>query len=321
MITNFSVDNAGILRKSDQPLAQALWIDLFSPTPEERLTLLQEANIIVPTHHETYQLEFSNRFYEKNNALYLSVNVITRVAPTPEIHTVTFILTQDRLVTLRFTDPNPIKTFIEHIPYHPMAVQNHWDIFFVILKNIIGRVADIFEIFEIKTDQLSQTLKYAIHREAKPKKPGILNQTLSEINNLENILSECYGSLSSLRLLSSYLHHTRSTLFSEQLLKQFETIDQDITVLFGLAEYITQKLEFQLEFTLGLINLDQTYIIKIFTVLAMIFMPPTLIASIYGMNFRVMPELHFAWGYPLALALMIITAFIPYRYFKRRGWI
>jgi magnesium transporter len=110
-------------------------------------------------------------------------------------------------------------------------------------------------------------------------------------------------------------------LCSETMPADLPSLTHDIKVMIDHGEYLTQKIEFQLETTLGLINLEQTYIIKTFTVLAMIFMPPTLIASIYGMNFKNIPELSLPYAYPLCLLLMLATSIIPYKIFKSKGWI
>jgi magnesium transporter len=100
-----------------------------------------------------------------------------------------------------------------------------------------------------------------------------------------------------------------------------EILDRDVKSLTSQANFLSDKANFLLAATLGMINIEQTDIVKIFSVAAVIFLPPTLVASIYGMNFQFMPELHWLLGYPFAIALMILSALLPYRYFKRRGWL
>lgn len=149
----------------------------------------------------------------------------------------------------------------------------------------------------------------------------VLHDALGQINNLQNLLSKGYQSLSSMRLALSFVKQIHFKTTPEPMSEEFITLEQDISTLLDHAEYLTQKLEFQLEASIGLISLEQSNIIKTFTVLAMIFMPPTLIASIYGMNFRFMPELFTVWGYPFSIFLMIVSALLPYRFFRKRGWI
>ena len=135
-------------------------------------------------------------------------------------------------------------------------------------------------------------------------------------NTLESLISMTYQSLSSLDMLINYLE--QSILPN---LVDFKALKRDIFSLLKQADYLNQKVVFQLDSTLGLINIEQMGIVKIFTVLAMVFMPPTLIASIYGMNFKYMPELSFYFGYPILLGVMTLSAYFPWVIFRRKGWI
>ncbi len=316
MITNFSLDESNTLVESSLPLTQAVWIDIFNPSAEERKLIAQQLKISLPQHNEMYQIEFSNRFYEENQALYLSVYVVTKSSPIPESHVVTLIITENQLVTLRYSDPNPIKNFISQVAVRQYKAQNHQEIFVLLLKTLVGKNADIFEAIGERSDQLAQTLISSIKRVNQTVRGKNLNDTLREINRLENLLAKGYQSLSSYGLLISYLQQTPAEWY-----KCLDTINVDIQVLLRHGEHLGHKLEFQLESTLGLINIEQMFIVKIFTVLAMVFMPPTLIASIYGMNFARMPELSVPYAYPIVLLLMFASAFLPYRFFKRKGWI
>lgn len=321
MITKYTFDQQNTLVEASENSASICWIDILNPTAKERQTLKAENNIILPLHHELYQLEFSNRFYEENNALYLSIHVITKASPIPESHIVTLILSKTILVTVRYSDPNPIHDFITELKQRHIAGKNHFDIFMLLLDKFIGRVADIFELIGEETDILGAKLigsidntKHADHAES-------LNVTLRNINYLQILISKAYQALSSLNLLTAYVHESQKTFFSETWQTGFDIIVQDISSLHNHGEYLTQKLGFQLQSTLGLINIEQTHIVKIFTILAMIFMPPTLIASIYGMNFQNMPELHSQYAYPVILILMTLSALVPYLFFKRKKWI
>ncbi len=182
-------------------------------------------------------------------------------------------------------------------------------------------MADVFELIDEKSDELSVYLVGSSQGFAKTKQNKYLSKTLREINYLESLLGKSYQSLSSLRLLIAFFDETQHDIFTPEECKRLETMTQDIDSLAKHAEHLVQKFNFQLQSTLGLINVEQTQIIKIFTVLAMVFMPPTLIASVYGMNFKFMPELNVLFGYPAAIGLMVFTALIPYYLFKRKGWI
>ncbi|HET9843899.1 MAG TPA: CorA family divalent cation transporter [Gammaproteobacteria bacterium] len=320
MVLQFAVDANGILKEDKKNLEDPLWIDVCQPTSQDRIDLLEKLQVILPMHHELHQLEYSNRFYEEENNIYFSVNVITKALPIPESHVMTFILTKNTLVTLRYADPHPIRTFIDQLEKRSIHIQNPLDIFYILVEACVGRIADMFEVFDEKTNQLAQHLSSIIKRTTKIKRNEALNQTLGEINDLENLLSKCFQSLSSLQFLIGFLKQVAPKI-KLKIANGWPILNQDLQAMIDHGEYLTDKLSFLLESTLGLINIEQTNIIKSFTVLAMIFMPPTLIASVYGMNFRYMPEINLVWGYPFAMGVMIISAILPTVFFKLKGWI
>lgn len=321
MITKFEIDTSGQLTRSEQSLSQAVWIDILTPTQEEYDEIQQALGIDLPLHQELLQLEYSSRFYQENHALFLSAVVVTKVSPLPESHTISFIVTEKQIITMRFSDPNPIKNFIEQMDRHTYDLRDHIDILIYLLEVLVGRVADIFELFEEKTELMGLGLKSTVKRKSRSKNANILNSTLHEIIDLENVISKCYQSLSSLQMLIGFFVHGIQKHKIIDGVHRFDSLKQDITSMMTQADFLNQKLEFQLDSTLGLINIEQTHIIKTFTVLAMIFMPPTLIASIYGMNFHHMPELDTTFGYPIALIMMVVSGLFPYYLFKRKGWL
>jgi len=321
MITYFTINAQAALTKSATFADNLVWIDISAPDDEERLSLEEKLDVNLPLHHEVHQLEFSNRFFEKNHVLYLSIQMITRAAPVPESHIVTFILSQNRLITLRYTDPNPIQNFIQQVVDKPQKINNAMEIFLLLLQKAIGINADMFELIDSESDELAISL--IGYTEASGQKSQShekkLNLILRKINYLQSLLAKSNQSLSSLRLLMVYYQNAQKSFFGDAV--NLSTLDQDIQMLSKHGEHLIQQLGFQLQSALGLINIEQTQIIKIFTVLAMVFMPPTLIASIYGMNFHNMPELSLPFAYPIALLVMLSSSLLPYLFFKRKGWI
>ncbi|MCS5709314.1 hypothetical protein CC99x_010395 [Candidatus Berkiella cookevillensis] len=321
MITYFCIDEKTKKLVPTTNTEDVLWIEVFDPTPEESDVILHQTNVDLPEHHEMHQLEFSNRFYEENDALHLALSVVTKAAPIPESHVITFIISKKILITLRYSEPNPIHSFTQHIQHHPLSVKNHVEIFDILLNKIVGSVADLFELVDAKTDELGLALLGSIDGNKNVTKKENLNGLLREINYLQTLVSKAYQSLSSIQLLLTYFQDTQHKMFPNKLDHNILALNQDIICLSKHAEQLNQKLGFQLQSTLGLINIEQTHIIKMFTVVAMIFMPPTLIASIYGMNFEYMPEISLKFSYPFALMLMLFSSFFPYRYFKKKGWV
>lgn len=325
MIVNFSLNNDNQLQinqNNPDALKQAVWIDALAPSMEERKMLQISADVTLPLHNELYQLEFSNRFYQEKDALYLSLNIVTKAAPMPESHIITLILSKTKIITLRYCDLNIINVFTEKSDKRPEIVKDSGDFFLILLKKIVGTNSDFFELIGATSDILSVQLGESIDNTTGGRKNKNLSKILSEINFLQTLLSKCNQSLTSLSLLMSYLNDKTAPLFNEEGdTQRFQAIHQDIQTLHQHGDYLIQKLEFQLDSTLGLINMEQTYIIKMFTILAMVFMPPTLLASIYGMNFKHIPELSLPYGYPIALCVMAASALLPYRIFKAKGWI
>lgn len=321
MITNLYIDQNGVLVKQASADTSVAWIDVYNPSPEERLMVERQMRISLPQHHEMLQLEFSNRFYVEDNSLFMSVNVITKVAPIAESHMVTLIITPKGLVTLRYSQPNPIQYLIDQIDTHHIDVKNYLYILIVLLQTFVGKVADVFELVGERSDEMVLSLVKSINNKTDKSHSEALNQILREINSLENLLSKSYQSLSSINLLLGFYEQHDNEHKENYVIANIETVKKDLHSLLKHGDYLSQKLQFHLQSTLGLINIEQTQIVKMFTVLAMVFLPPTLIASIYGMNFKFMPELNSVYGYPLALIMMVASTFIPYRYFKKKGWI
>lgn len=320
MITNFKI-REGQLVKCAKDAKNIIWSDVFQPSQKDRDIITDQTQALLPFRNEMHQIEFSNRFYEENNALFLSANVITKALPFVETHVITFVLTKERVISLRYSDPNPIKNLISKLNMHEYSAESPCDVFFLILDSIVGSIADIFELIDEQIDQLSHKLISTIAPHSHKDHASILNKLLRDINYLENLSSKGYQSLSSIALLLGYFEQNKDKITTEDLTQQFASLSKDIQCLQKHAEHLLQNLGFQLQSTLGQINAEQTHIIKIFTVLAMVFMPPTLIASIYGMNFKHMPELSTLYGYPIALVAMLLASFLPYQFFKRKKWI
>jgi len=300
----------------------ALWIDLLNPTPQERSLVEGQYGVLLPSREEMHEIELSNRFYETNQACFLNATVLTGVeTPNPELHHLLFILSKDTLITLRHSDPAPLRRLIDRLLNKHVKPHGAADILLMSVEGIVGRIADTMEVIGKNTETLSQAIMQVLGGAQRPDATPTLSHVLSEVNRNEDMLSKTYQSLFSLQLLLDFLQQSEARKYAGKKLRDITVAEKDIRALLQHGEYLTQKMEFLLESTLGLINIEQNNIIKMFTVLAMIFMPPTLIASVYGMNFHHMPELDWRLGYPLAIGLMVGAAWLPYRFFRRKGWI
>lgn len=294
-----------------------VWIDLLSPTKEEVLEVEERFGIEVPTREEMQEIELSSRLYEEDGALFLTVSVLNRAASdAPQTAAVTFILVKKTLITLRYADPVPFKTFIRRVNRSPSLANSAEVALFGLLEQIVDRLADVMEQAALDLEGLSDkvfanTEDRGIDRDHR--------EILRQIGRAGNLSGKAKDSLLNLHRLGLFL--STQARFKKDAKARLKIISRDIVSITEHANFIANKVTFLLDATLGMISLEQNNIIKIFSVAAAAFLPPTLIASIYGMNFELMPELDWAFGYPLAIGLMILSAVLPLWYFKRKGWL
>ncbi len=302
-----------------QPLADdVLWIDLFGPTSQEEAAVENVLHLNLPTREEMREIELSNRLYQENGASYLTATLLTRAdTETPESEPVTFVLVGHRLVTIRYSDPLPIHAFTAQVLRHAPNCTTGEAVLHDLLDAVTDRLADILERVQHDMDDVSRLIfsRQRVDFEEILRKIGLAQARTSRAR--ESLVS--IG-----RLLSFITRPSESKPESKQtkiISRSLKVLSRDVLSLNEHSNFLASNINFLLDATLGLINIEQTGIIKIFSVAAVVFLPPTLIASIYGMNFEHMPELGWQLGYPLSLLLMIASAIFPYWYFKRRGWL
>jgi magnesium transporter len=240
--------------------------------------------------------------------------------PTPETTAVTFIRTPHSLVTLRYAEPTPFKLFPTRAMRQPGQYNSGDAVLLGLLDAIVDRAADILEKFGADQDAVSKDI-FAGSKRARAK--GVeLEAMVIRLGRVQDLTARLRDSLLTIGRVVIFLTQQISEQAEPgELLLRLKTLSRDTQSLSEHADYLSQKNIFLLDATLGLINIEQTAIIKIFSIAAVVFLPPTLIASVYGMNFRWLPELEWGLGYPLALLLMLASAVLPYLFFKRRGWL
>ncbi|SLN50589.1 Magnesium transport protein CorA [Roseivivax jejudonensis] len=296
----------------------SIWIDLVAPDADESAEVADLVGLRVPSRADMEEIEVSSRLYSAGGAAYM-----TAILPAqsedgdPEMAPVSFVLAEDRLVTVRHHAPRAFDTFpgpegrLLPDPADATAV------LIGLLEAVVDRLADILETAAGDIDAISR----AVFR------PGDATERdfqamLERIGRKGDLTSNIRDSLVTLDRLARYLGQMTARGRTEKELRdRVKVLGRDVASLLDHAGFLAQKITFLLDATLGMISIEQNAIIKIFSVVAVMFLPPTLIASIYGMNFRLMPELGWPFGYPLALALMAVSAVVPYFYFKRRGWL
>lgn len=322
MIIGYVVNENHMTGKEINPanaslLKEALWIDLISPTKEEEALVEASVNFDIPTREEMQEIEPSSRLYKENLELFLTATMLADSdSDRPKSDAVTFILMETKLITIRYIEPQAFTSFINRLPrFNPIEFSVD-GIFSGLLESAIDRLADILENVIHQLDDVSQLILHPTGTQTLDYKK--LLQTIGTNGDLSAKVRE---SLLSFNRLTIYFLQNAGKKLDIASASSFEVITKDIGALSDHASFISTKVNFLLDATLGMVNIEQNNIIKIFSVAAVIFLPPTLIASIYGMNFTMMPELNWKIGYPVALVLMMVSAWLPYMYFKRRKWL
>jgi len=301
----------------------ATWIDLEEPTREEEQLVERCVGLNVPTQEEMAEIEPSSRLYERNGALYMTASVLSGISDgAPGSTPVSFVLTDNRLVTVRYGTPKPIRAFEEQARREPEMVKDALHALVGLIDAIIDRLADELEHVGSEIGELSSAI-FKENVEDKRIPAEKLRKLLTSIGQIQTLLAKIrYTAVSTNRMLNFLAASNR--IFEQggdDIRRHLASLTTDVTSLGEHATFQSDNLQFLLDASLGLISIEQNAAMKLFSWAAVVFLPPTLIAGIYGMNFDHMPELHWLLGYPWALAWILATGVLPYLYFRRRGWI
>lgn len=299
----------------------AVWIDLFNPTSAEDKTVERLSGIAIPTREDMQEIEISSRLYIENSARYMTATLMCQSdTDMPRTTAVTFILGDHRLVTVRYDQPKPFALVEAKLARSCAPAITGEMVLMELLDAVIDRCADILERCGMEIDQVSHDIfepESERHGHAKQ-----YSQILISIGRKGDLTSKVRESLVSIGRVVTFLSAVvEGVKWSKDMREQLKTMQRDVASLTDHASYLSSKITFVLDAMLGVVNLEQNNIIKLFSVMAVVLMPPTLIASIYGMNFKSMPELEWTHGYPFALVLMVIAAIVPYWIFKLKKWL
>jgi len=322
MISGYAIEG-GRLRPVPDPLAHpetVVWFDLLSPGDAEEAEVERLVGIDVPTLDEMAEIEDSSRLYVDGGAAFLTATLATRAdTGHPVAAPVTFILVGHRLVTVRYDTPRAFESFPTRAERLDLGCADGETVLLGLLDAIVERLADILE----ATGRKIEALSHEIFRSAAAERGGRdFGGVLAQVGSHADVISHVLASLVTLERLVAFLGAARTGIAADKEARtRLKSLARDTRFLAEHATFLSQKITFLLDATLGMISIQQNAIIKIFSVAAVIFLPPTLVASIYGMNFSVMPELSWAFGYPMAILLMIASAVASYWVFKTRGWL
>jgi magnesium transporter len=299
----------------------AIWIDLLNPTQEEEEKVERALKFDVPTREEQQEIEASSRLYQEDGAHFMTATLLYQPDQgEPRTTPVTFILAGQRLVTVRYAEPRAFSIYVARCNRAEADLKSGTAILVGLLETIIDRLADFIERVQAEVEGLSHSIfeiKGGVA--SRQRRFDVMLRAIGREGEITSKVRESTHSLG--RLLTFLAHALNERKEVKPLQARCRTAARDIHSLTDHVTFLSGKIIFLLDATLGMINIQQNDIIKIFSVAAVVFLPPTLIASIYGMNFHHMPELDWRFAYPLALLLMVLAAVLPYLYFKRKGWL
>ncbi len=301
------------------PLQHAEWIDLFGATAEEEAQV-RALGIDVPTLAEMEEIEVSNRLYHEDDIDYLTVVLPGQDATGAQVMSpVCFAVTAERLVTIRHHTPRPFETYPSRAGKSSLGCSTPDRIFMGLIEEVIGRLADHLESAGGGLDAVSR----AIYQPGpKGHRQVDLQAALGNLGSEGERLSRVRLALLTLGRALNYVDQLLGhRLNAEGLGLVLKGQLRDIEALEVHADFLSSRLGLMSDATMGTINLAQNTTVRIVSVVAVLFSPPTLIASIYGMNFVHMPELPQVWGYPMALGVMVASALLTWAFFRWRGWL
>lgn len=321
MLTLFHFDQ-GILQSTpvEGPLdalpEQTVWIDIVGPRPEDEAAMLRLLSVELPTHEEMQEIEASSRLYEDGGALVMTMPVLSRaLTDEPEAAAITFILAGSRLITVRYVEPLPFAMFQRRLARQPALVATGEAAMVGLLEQIADRLADVLESATADLESISRD----IFRKDAVRGGDDLKDILQRVGRAGDLATKAKDSLLGLSRVLLFLGSQTGIRKDSKV--RMKTLMRDANSIAEHATFLSTKVAFLLDATLGMINIEQNNVIKILTVASVAFLPPMLIASMYGMNFAEMPELHWRWGYPVAVGAMFLSAIAPFLYFRSKKWL
>jgi len=311
--TNFEVVEAD----EDWELpTDAVWADLVEPTRAEELALEAALGVYLPTRDEMAEIEASSRLYQEDGATFMTALLLHKSGePTPALDPMTFVLAGDRLVTIRYFEPKSFPLFEAQFERAPELCGSGVSTFVNLLEAVVDRTADNLEFTSGEVEEISREVFGHARRQVR------FEPILSRLGRNQSANNKVRDSLVSLSRLVGFAGLAEQVQAHQEAAEHLESLQRDIQSLMDHSSYLSSNITFLLDAALGLINIEQNNIIRIFSTFTVAFLPPTLVGAIYGMNFDHMPELRWMGGYPMALGMMVLAAVVPLVWFKRRGWL
>ena len=318
MLNVFTLANGRLFQEEIDSLdglttARPVWVDLEDPSPEEKSWIAVKFGLVIPADIIDDDLEESARFYEEDGAIHIRSDFLIDDDEAPRNVRVAFILHDNVLFSVHREDLPVFRLLRMRARRMPGLIENAKDVLLMLFDADAEYCADTLEDIY---DDLEKVSRQVLAGEVTDNKAG---EALAAIARHEDMSGRIRRNVMDTRRAVSFM--MRSRLLSAEQFEDARQILRDLDSLDGHTAFLFDKINFLMDATVGFININQNKIIKIFSVASVALLPPTLIASVYGMNFQHMPELAQEWGYPYALALMVLSAVGPMLYFRKRGWL
>jgi len=298
------------------------WIDLLHPTSDERASVEKGYGITLPSREELSGVELSSRISLKNGVLYLSVPTVSHMgevehAPSP----LGFVLSKKLLVTIRYAQLHAFDAVAERCAKGDGTFTSV-DVFTALVDEMVDLSADLIEKIAGNLDSVSRAVFSEPGRQKHVTQSNEeLRGVLISVGNAGERLSRIRDSVLGLQRIVPFVAGTEQDWIPANIRARLKATQGDLTSLAEYETHLSDKAQFLLDAVLGFINTKQNDIFQVLTVISIVGIPPTLVASIYGMNFKSMPELSWAWGYPYGLAVILLSAILPMLWFKWRRWV
>jgi magnesium transporter len=313
----------GAKRGDARAARKASWLDLLDPTQGESASVESTYGLKLPSREELSEVESSSRISEENGVLFLSIPVVSHLhaieeAPSP----IGFVLSKEVLVTIRYTQLRSFEAAAAKFSKSD-ASPSSVDAFATVVDEMVDLSADLLEGIAAELDAVSRSvfLKPRTRRRHLTRSNDALHRTLIEVGNAGERLSRIRGSLLGLQRIVPFVSEPERDWIPNNTRSRLKTAQADLLSLTDYETHLSDKVQFLLDAVLGFISTKQNDIFTVLTSVSVIGIPPTLVASIYGMNFKNMPELDWAWGYQFGLALIVLSTILPFLWFKWRGWL
>lgn len=307
---------------SAEDVRKGVWIDIVRPDASEVKMVEDATGLHVPTEAEVVEIESSSRLSARDGALYLTLPMIS-LADGPRTASAGFVLSQDRFLTVRFHDSRIFDRLAEHCMHHERTLQRPAHVLVALLEAIVDRQADALEQSRADLDEMSHRI-FSMGRQSsagRKQEDRALRDILGRIGEIGDLMSHVRDTQIGIARMVPYIQSAGLDWMPADIKPRLKTLARDIASIGSFDSYVSEKLQFLLDATLGFINIAQNNVMKVLTIASVAGIPPVLVAGIYGMNFKNMPELDWRWGYAFGWALIILTTLIPLGIFRWRRWI